>query len=236
MTMEDFCKHFTDVTVCCMCPDFLDGNSKGLWTHSLHDGRWVAGTTAGGCMNFPDSFWTNPQYRVKIEGLDIDWSETQGDNNMLVSLMQKPDKRNRRLVKSLHIGINIFEVPAQFKGQRGKFPAFFFNNNVPVAQTKNYPNARTVVQFSRLKPGEYLIVPSSFNPNETASFILSILSKAKTHIHENSNDQDIEEIPKPMPTHNRADMDNKQTLFQQYSDQASSQCFSFEHKKRGKVK
>nr|XP_046223432.1 calpain-1 catalytic subunit-like [Oncorhynchus gorbuscha] len=219
MTMEDFCRHFTDVTICCLCPDFLDGNSKGLWTHSLHDGRWVAGTTAGGCMNFPDSFWTNPQYRVKIEGLDRDCSETQGDNNMLVSLMQKPDKRNRRLVKSLHIGINIFEVPAQFKGQRGKFPASFFNNNVPVAQSKNYLNARTVVVFSRLKPGEYLIVPSTFNPNETASFILSILSKVEAHIHENSNDQDIVEIPKPMPTHNRADMDNKQTLFRQYSDQ-----------------
>lgn len=60
----------------------------------------------------PDSFWTNPQYRVKIEGLDRDCSETQGDNNTLVSLMQKPDKRNRRLVKSLYIGINIFEVSA----------------------------------------------------------------------------------------------------------------------------
>lgn len=60
----------------------------------------------------PDSFWTNPQYRVKIGGLSGVCSETQGDNNMLVSLMQKPDKRNRRLVKSLHIGINIFEVSA----------------------------------------------------------------------------------------------------------------------------
>uniref|UniRef100_A0A4W5Q8A0 Calpain catalytic domain-containing protein n=1 Tax=Hucho hucho TaxID=62062 RepID=A0A4W5Q8A0_9TELE len=173
MTMENFCEHFSDVTICCLCPDFLDGNSEGHWTPSFHDGRWVAGTTAGGCIKFRDSFWTNPQYRVKIEGLDRDFSETQGDNNMLVSLMQKPDKRNRRLVKSVHIGINIFE----FKGQRGKFPASFFNNNAPVAQTKNYLNARTVMLLCRLKPGEYLIVPSSFKPNETASFILSILSK-----------------------------------------------------------
>lgn len=140
--MENFCQHFSDVTICCLCPDFLDGNSEGHWTPSFHDGRWVAGTTAGGCLQFrgksyfdwhgilrstwwhllklqvkisilsrlPDSFWTNPQYWVKIEGFDRDFSETQGDNNMLVSLMQKPDKRNRRLVKSVHMGINIFEV------------------------------------------------------------------------------------------------------------------------------
>ncbi|XP_029586708.1 calpain-1 catalytic subunit isoform X2 [Salmo trutta] len=219
MTMENFCQHFSDVTICCLCPDFLDGNSEGHWTPSFHDGRWVAGTTAGGCLQFRDSFWTNPQYRVKIEGFDMDFSETQGDNNMLVSLMQKPDKRNRRLVKSVHMGIIIFEVPAQFKGQRGKFPASFFKTNAPVAQTKNFLNARTVMLLCRLKPGEYLIVPSSFKPNETASFILSILSKAETHIHENSNDQDMEETPKLTPTDNREDMGNKRTLFREYSDQ-----------------
>ncbi|XP_038822867.1 calpain-1 catalytic subunit-like [Salvelinus namaycush] len=147
------------------------------------------------CEHFADvdicySFWTNPQYRVKIGGLSGNCSETQGDNNMLVSLMQKPDKRNRCLVKSLHIGFSIFE----FKGQSGKFSASFFSNNVPVAQSKNYLNAREVMEFFRLKPGEYLIVPSTFKPNETASFILSILSKAETHIHENSNDQDMEDI------------------------------------------
>lgn len=33
-----------------------------------------------------------------------------------------------------------------------------------------------------LPPGDYLIIPSTFNPNETASFLLTILSKAETHI------------------------------------------------------
>lgn len=34
----------------------------------------------------------------------------RGERNMLVSLMQKPDKRNRALVKNLHIGFSVFEV------------------------------------------------------------------------------------------------------------------------------
>lgn len=42
-------------------------------------------------------------------------------------------------------------------------------------------NAREVMEFFMLKPGEYLIVPSTFNRNETASFILIIHSKAEAH-------------------------------------------------------
>lgn len=68
----------------------------------------------------------------------------------------------------------------QYNTHTGKFPASFFNSHAPVAQTKTYMNAREVMEFLVLKPGEYLIVPSTFNPNETASFLLTIISKAKT--------------------------------------------------------
>lgn len=54
-----------------------------------------------------DSFWTNPQYRVRVVDNN---SEKTGEKNMLLSLMQKPDKRNRRLVQNLHIGFTVFEV------------------------------------------------------------------------------------------------------------------------------
>lgn len=57
-----------------------------------------------------DSFWTNPQYCFKIDELLSKCSTEQGEKNMLVSLMQKPDKRNRRLVQNLHIGFSVFEV------------------------------------------------------------------------------------------------------------------------------
>uniref|UniRef100_A0A4W6DIR7 Calpain catalytic domain-containing protein n=1 Tax=Lates calcarifer TaxID=8187 RepID=A0A4W6DIR7_LATCA len=171
MTIQDFCEFYTDLDVCSLCPDFLDGNSC-RWKSSMYEGRWVAGTTAGGCMNNRDSFWTNPQYRVKINN---QYTHKDGEKNMLVSLMQKPDKRNRRLVQNLHIGFSVFEVKT-----RGKFPASFFHTHAPVAQTKTYMNAREVMEFLMLKPGEYLIVPSTFRPNETASFILTIHSKEET--------------------------------------------------------
>ncbi|XP_041669103.1 calpain-1 catalytic subunit-like [Cheilinus undulatus] len=215
MTLEDFCRFYTDLDICSLCPDFLDGNHSCHWKSSLHEGRWVAGTTAGGCMNNRDSFWTNPQYRVRI---DDDYSEKHGKKNMLVSLMQKPDKRNRRLVQSLHIGFSIFEVTDQYKMHKGKFPASFFSSHTPVVQTKTYMNAREVMEFFMLKPGEYLIVPSTFHANETASFILKILSKAETHAYENSGGQRHEPVGKLKRVSNEQDNENKKMIFRQHSD------------------
>ncbi|XP_032355954.1 calpain-1 catalytic subunit [Etheostoma spectabile] len=220
MTLEDFCKFYTDLDICGLCPDFLDGNSSCHWKTSFYEGRWVAGTTAGGCMNNLDSFWTNPQYRVKIMGLLDECSVKQGEKNVLVSLMQKPDKRNRRLVQNLHIGFSVFEVTEEYKAQRGKFPASFFSRNVPVAQTKTFLNGREVMEFLLLKHGEYVIVPSTFSPNETAGFILTILSKAETHVHENSAvDNHVQrEAEEPMQIKNVEDDDKKRSFFRQYSD------------------
>uniref|UniRef100_UPI0037E99048 calpain-1 catalytic subunit-like n=1 Tax=Semicossyphus pulcher TaxID=241346 RepID=UPI0037E99048 len=220
MTLEDFCRFYSDLDICCLCPDFLDGSSSCHWKTSFYDGRWVAGTTAGGCMNNLESFWTNPQYRVKIDKLFSECSAKQGEKNMLVSLMQKPDKRNRRLVENLHIGFSVFEVPKEYETHRGKFPASYFSKNKPVAQTKTYMNGREVMDFIMLKPGEYLIVPSTFSPNETASFILTILSKAETHVHENSGGHNHAhmEVEEPMPVKKEGDEENKRTLFRQYSD------------------
>ncbi|XP_041809113.1 calpain-1 catalytic subunit-like isoform X2 [Chelmon rostratus] len=217
MTQEDFCKFYSDLDICCLCPDFLDGDSSCQWKTSFYEGRWVAGTTAGGCMNNPESFWTNPQYRVTVENDDCAWQE--GVKNVLVSLMQKPDKRNRRLVNNLHIGLTIFEVPEEYKKHTGKFPDTFFGRNRPVGQSKTYINARETMEFLSLKPGEYLVVPSTFKPNETASYIITILSKAETHMHENSGGHhERMEVEEGKQAENGESDGNKREFFRQYSD------------------
>ncbi|XP_033844620.1 calpain-1 catalytic subunit-like [Periophthalmus magnuspinnatus] len=218
MTLEDFCKFYSDLDICCLCPDFLDGSSSCHWKTSFYEGRWVAGTTAGGCLNNMDSFWTNPQYRVKIDELSEKCAVNQGEKNMLVSLMQKPDKRNRRLVKNLHIGFAIFAVPDAYLGVEGKFTTSFFTTNKPVAQSKTYMNAREVMELVMLMPGEYLIVPSTFNANETASFLLTIVSKAETHIHESSSGLNYSLVTGEEPSENNTTDDNKKTIFRQFSD------------------
>uniref|UniRef100_A0A3Q2DZI7 Calpain catalytic domain-containing protein n=1 Tax=Cyprinodon variegatus TaxID=28743 RepID=A0A3Q2DZI7_CYPVA len=176
MTLEDLCEFYTELDLCGLNPDFLDEDSSGLWRSSIAEGRWVAGTTAGGCMNNRETFWTNPQFRIKV------WKEIStrtAAKNILVSLMQKPDKRNRHLVQNFHIGFTVFErSPAP--PHKGKFPASFFSAQKPAAQTKTFINAREVMEFLTLMPGEYVIVPSTFNPNETSSFILTIHCRTET--------------------------------------------------------
>ncbi|XP_033991028.1 calpain-1 catalytic subunit-like isoform X2 [Trematomus bernacchii] len=219
MTLEDFCRFYSDLDICCPSPAFLDGNTSCHWKTSRCEGRWVAGTTAGGCANNSDSFWTNPQYRVKIEEVLSECSGKQGEKNMLLSLMQKPDKRNRRLVQNLGIGFYVFEVTEEYKSRSGKFPASFFNKNRPAYQTTKYEMAREVMGFLMLKPGEYLIVPSTFNPNETATFILTILSKAETHVHENSGGHYHEQQEvMDKGTENEENDEKKKHFFRQYSD------------------
>ncbi|XP_034713852.1 calpain-1 catalytic subunit-like [Etheostoma cragini] len=209
MALEDFCTFYTDLDICSLYPDFLDGHTSRRWKTSMYEGRWVAGTTAGGCMNNKDSFWTNPQFRVKIDG---EYSLKEGEKNVLISLMQKSDKRNRHLVQNFHIGFTVFEVKEKYK-----FPASFFSSHAPVAQT-TFINARDVMEFLLLKPGEYLIVPSTFSPNEICSFILTILSREETHGCENSTDHMHEPVKKFNKVRNVQEDENKKKLFSQYSD------------------
>uniref|UniRef100_A0A3Q2E209 Calpain catalytic domain-containing protein n=1 Tax=Cyprinodon variegatus TaxID=28743 RepID=A0A3Q2E209_CYPVA len=164
MTLEDLCEFYTELDLCGLNPDFLDEDSSGLWRSSIAEGRWVAGTTAGGCMN--------------NRGNLITYCRKTAAKNILVSLMQKPDKRNRHLVQNFHIGFTVFEVKDQ--PHKGKFPASFFSAQKPAAQTKTFINAREVMEFLTLMPGEYVIVPSTFNPNETSSFILTIHCRTET--------------------------------------------------------
>ncbi|MCJ8729097.1 hypothetical protein PDJAM_G00012010 [Pangasius djambal] len=174
MSMEDFCKSFANVDICCQSPVFLDGSSEDSWETARYEGRWDE-KTAGGSMENKKSFWMNPQYRVKVPAIETDDAEAQG-LNLLVSLMQKPNSRHRRLVKNHHIGFSVFAL----KDQK-TFPAPFFSSSAPVAQSKIRSNTREVMEFWRLKPGHYLVVPFTQKPNETGSFVLTLHSKIKPH-------------------------------------------------------
>ncbi|KAL7862048.1 hypothetical protein SRHO_G00134890 [Serrasalmus rhombeus] len=189
MSIEDFCKTFSELDICSLCPDFLDGSSNCSWTSTLHEGCWLAGTSAGGCKECQDTFWTNPQFQVRINKMNKACEQTQGPN-ILVSLMQKPDKRNRHLIRKLFIGFSIFKVPSEMKGYRGKFTASFFDTNPPVAYTEKLYDSREVMDYFTLESGDYLIVPHTYYPNRSASFILGILSKMETHTVETSHVMD----------------------------------------------
>ncbi|XP_052437301.1 calpain-1 catalytic subunit isoform X2 [Carassius gibelio] len=179
MSMEDFTKYFEDVDICCLRPDFLDNSSKCTWTTTQYNGIWESGTTAGGCSNNKETYWTNPQFRVRIEKLDEECAKGQCPENILVSLMQKHENRYRSLDSDYPIGFDVYLIPPELKDE--KFPAKFFYRRSPVESSGNFISTRHVMKFFKLEPGEYLIVPSTYNPNECAKFMLSIFTKSESH-------------------------------------------------------
>ncbi|XP_059377132.1 calpain-1 catalytic subunit-like [Carassius carassius] len=210
MSMEDFCRNFSELDICCSDVNFLAGSHSSSWKTEVHRGQWVLGTTAGGCSNDIDSFSRNPQFRVTLKE-PVEDPGDESSPNLLVSLIQKSHKRNRHLATNFHIGFNIYEVPAHLKDRREKYSASFFKTN-PIGKIKTFLNAREVMEFFRFKAGEYLIVPSTFKPNEAASFLLTVYSKTEAII-EDSSGYGIKRT-KMIPRDN----DESFQLFLQYAD------------------
>ncbi|XP_042599090.1 calpain-14-like isoform X1 [Cyprinus carpio] len=185
MSMEDFCRNFSDLDICCSDVNVLTGSHSSSWKTEVHRGQWVLGTTAGGCSDDIDSFSRNPQFHVTLKE-PVEGPRDESSPNLLVSLIQKSHKRNRHLATNFHIGFNIYEVPAHLKDQREKFPASFFRNARLVGKNESYINTREIMEFFRFKAGEYLIVPSTYKPNEAASFLLTVYSKTEAIIKDSS--------------------------------------------------
>ncbi|XP_067224349.1 calpain-1 catalytic subunit-like [Chanodichthys erythropterus] len=221
MSMEDFLRTFDNIDICCSYPDFLEGKSASRWTSKYHNGSWVIGSTAGGCTNHRDTFCTNPQFWLKVN--EMDKACEQGQSNVLVSLIQKPDKRNRRLAAHHGIGFIVFAVPPEMTSE-GKLGSSFFFSRYPVARSDKFEAARQVMSFFRLEPGQYVIVPSTFSPNQPGEFILSILCKNEIHIQKDTERTEnflVDLVGESEPEYNEQ-MDealNNRTLFRQYSDQ-----------------
>lgn len=67
-----------------------------------------------GCWwDFTDTFWTNPQYRLKLLEEDDDPEDEEVICSFLVALMQKNRRKERKLGAQLYtIGFAIYEVTA----------------------------------------------------------------------------------------------------------------------------
>ncbi|XP_034650037.1 calpain-A-like [Drosophila subobscura] len=70
MSFQDFLHHFDRVEICNLSPDSLtedqQNSGKRKWEMSMYEGEWTPGVTAGGCRNFLDTFWHNPQYIITL--------------------------------------------------------------------------------------------------------------------------------------------------------------------------
>ncbi|KAA0711416.1 Calpain-1 catalytic subunit [Triplophysa tibetana] len=177
MSFEDFKKNYTKIEICNLTPDALEDDKLHKWTVSVNEGRWLKGCSAGGCRNYPETFWTNPQYRLRLHEKDDDPEDDEIACTFVVALMQKNRRRERKLGANLFtIGFSIYEM----HGNKQHMQKDFFMSNSSKARSKAYINLREVTQRFHLSPGEYVIVPSTYEPHQEGDLIIRIFLKRGT--------------------------------------------------------
>ncbi|KAF1585546.1 UNVERIFIED_CONTAM: Calpain-1 catalytic subunit, partial [Eudyptes robustus] len=186
MSFRDFLREFTRLEICNLTPDALQSRKFRKWNTRLYDGTWRRGSTAGGCRNYPATFWINPQFKIQLEEVDDDGDEggwREPGCSFLLALMQKHRRRERRYGKDMEtIGFAVYEVTASpaHAGKSGvHLKRDFFLANASRARSEQFINLREVSTRFRLPPGEYIVVPSTFEPNKEGDFVLRVFSEKK---------------------------------------------------------
>ncbi|XP_066450566.1 calpain-2 catalytic subunit-like [Eleutherodactylus coqui] len=55
MAYSDWIKEFTWLDICNLHPDSLTSTEQHKWRTTMFNGNWIRGSTAGGCLNFPET-------------------------------------------------------------------------------------------------------------------------------------------------------------------------------------
>ncbi|KAK2491938.1 hypothetical protein MC885_007327 [Smutsia gigantea] len=198
MSFSDFLRHYSRLEICNLTPDTLTSDSYKKWKLTKMDGSWRRGSTAGGCRNYPNTFWMNPQYLVKLEEEDEDQEDGENGCTFLVGLIQKHRRRQRKMGEDMHtIGFGIYEVPEEMTGQTSvHLSKNFFLTHRARERSDTFINLREVLNRFKLPPGEYILVPSTFEPNKNGDFCIRVFSekKADYQIVDDEIEADLEEI------------------------------------------
>ncbi|XP_076028205.1 calpain-2 catalytic subunit-like [Genypterus blacodes] len=186
MSFTDFLRHYSRLEICNLTPDALTDDSYSKWALSKFDGTWRRGSTAGGCRNFPNSFWTNPQFVIKLDEEDDDPDDGEAGCSLVVGLIQKNRRRMRKKGEDMQtIGFAIYEIPDEFCGQRNiHLNRNYFLSNASAARSESFINLREVCNRFCMPPGEYLIVPSTFEPYKNGDFCVRVFSEKQAEFQE----------------------------------------------------
>ncbi|XP_023369695.1 calpain-8 isoform X2 [Otolemur garnettii] len=183
MSFSDFLKQFSRLEICNLSPDSLSSEEVHKWNLVLFNGRWTRGSSAGGCQNYPATYWTNPQFKIRLDKVDEDQEEGDGEPccTVLLGLMQKNRRRQKRLGQGmLSIGYAVYQVPQELQRHTEEhLGRDFFLGRQSSAGSSTYVNLREVSGRARLPPGEYLVVPSTFEPFRDGEFCLRVFSEKK---------------------------------------------------------
>ncbi|GBG85181.1 hypothetical protein CBR_g39746 [Chara braunii] len=155
MSFEDFCLHFARITIC-HSPNTSFFSYKQTWRKKLFLSSWsVHDGTAGGCVNYRDTFLTqNHQYLLVLDK----------PSKAMVALMQNDGRCENELNET--IGFLILRSDDNWR--------YKINKMHDVAGQITYSNAREVFGQFELQEGNYIIVPTTFDPFKERQFLLRV--------------------------------------------------------------
>ncbi|RXN00512.1 Calpain-1 catalytic subunit [Acipenser ruthenus] len=228
MAFNEFLKQFSRLEICNLTPDALSEESLSFWNTVKYDGSWRRGSSAGGCRNHPNTFWINPQYKITLLEEDDDPDDNELACSFLVALMQKDRRQYRRHGQDMHtIGFAIYE----YKGcQNVHLKKDFFLKHSSCARSETFINLREVSSRLHLPPGEYIIVPSTFDPNKEADFVLRVFTEKQSDTQELDDEigADLEDEDMEIGVHELRTVLNRVTIFRQYDLDRSGTMSAYE--------
>ncbi|NXU64741.1 CAN8 protein, partial [Horornis vulcanius] len=139
------------------------------------------------------TYWTNPQFKIRLDEPDDDHAGSLNEPccTILVGLMQKNRRRQKRMGEGLlSIGYSLYQVKFLESSTDVHAGRAFFARHQPAARTDPYVNLREVSSRMTLPRGQYLIVPSTFEPYKNGEFCLRVFAEkqAKSHDHKSMAD------------------------------------------------
>ncbi|CAH2255655.1 calpain-8 [Pelobates cultripes] len=171
MSFQDFSDYFKTVVILYINLNQSLGTGPQEWNLLNFHGSWKAGSTAGGNTTLA-TYWTNPQFQIKLEGLADSTTKTA---KVAIAMMQK-DRRRHKIhgAKQYIIGCNVYKLE---EDQKPPFGKDFFENNKGLAP--DCLNCREICKCFELPTGRYLVVPFTENAGEEADFCIRVFTENK---------------------------------------------------------
>jgi calpain len=149
-----------------------------------------------------------------------DDDDEDGLGCVIIALLQKHRRKMRSEgKKDATIGYCLYKLEEPCPGTLNHR---FFANNKMADRSPAFINTREVADYHKLPPGEYVIIPSTFEPNEEADFLLRVYSEKPDDLVEMDEETGIAEADpdEEFPDETDDDLEKEEVGLQAFRDLA----------------
>jgi calpain-9 len=172
MSFSDWLRTFSQIEVVHLDADTARDEpsltGKNPWTLRLYHGRWQKGVSAGGCRNNVETFHMNPQLSISLAEADeviLALNQHTATDPKVIGFTGYPENTNA--------GDSTLD-----QQQHGKS---YFKSRKSLLNSQ-YTNSRQVSLRKSLDRGQILVLPTTYEPGEEATFTFRVFSRSPVRI------------------------------------------------------